>query len=154
MFGRSLTLAFVALLTAALLVGCGGGGSSSSTGETGSSGGQDLVLQGNALCKKANAQRESELSAAKPASPKNDRQELVMLVKTVYVPNLEQMNQKLAELVESEGSDEKAMAVVEALEAGTQERKAAPGKALEDPVFDLADRLAKAFGWTECGKVS
>jgi hypothetical protein len=144
----------VGLLLVAVLLGvacCGGEAPTTDAKLAGMD--QQLVNRGNAICKRSTKERGAELEAAKPNPPKNDRQELVMLVTRVYVPSLEKMTAKLEQAEHQAGGSAEAMAIIAAFKKGTETRKRNPAKALEELAFSEADRLAKKFGWIACSEI-
>jgi hypothetical protein len=142
-------LAVAALL--ALTSGCGGSDDDSLTKA-------EFSKQGDAVCKRANADQQKALAAAytklnkEGAKGKKVEEELIS---NTALPPIAKMTEELGDLSAPEGEEAKAEEMVEAFEKEVQKIEDDPGGALSGTVgsFDEANKLALGFGMKNCGAV-
>jgi hypothetical protein len=149
--GRALGIASVGLIAGVLAIGCGGsssGGSTSTSSVSTSSGPLDkseFVQQANAICANAESERDEVLRSAGGAEPTGG--ELAMDA----LPPVQKMTEELGELTPPAGDEKQVTRIVAAFEAGIEKIEANPGDLNADiAAFAEADRLAEAYGLTEC----
>jgi hypothetical protein len=149
---------------AVIATGCGGGGdTSSSSGSADSGGGSDnptkaeFISQGDAICKKGNSDIQTEAkSYAKEnginLKKKPTKEQLDEISENVVVPSLRNQLEALKELgIPSEG-EEVVEELLESLEEGIEKGEEDPSAFVgEGTVLVKADKLAKEYGFKECG---
>lgn len=131
--------------------GCGGSGDSASTDSLSKA---QFVAQGDAICKRVQkeiAQKESAyLAEHGSASSKADIEKLLM---TIVVPALKTQTTGLAKLGTPQADGGEAASVVKSFEEAVRKAESAPGVIANFETSPLvkAGRLAKAYGFRECG---
>lgn len=146
---RKVTIAAAVAVLAALslvILGCGSDDSTASLTKA------QYVKQGNAICKKGEEQRTALLqSATENVNREFTKAEKEKVVMTVFVPPYRQTINKLKELPLPEGDEEKAEAIIEAMEESAKKVEADPLKGLESLAqFEKANKLASDYGLTNC----
>jgi hypothetical protein len=140
---------------AALVAGCGGGSDDTSTG------GQALtkaefIKQGDAICKKSNAQIEEEANefAEENGIDKNNPEQAQEeeVIATIVAPAVRSQAEAIAALGAPSGEEETVDTLVAAVEEGTEKMEADPKAVFEgkDPLVK-GSKLAKEFGFKVCG---
>ena len=148
---RGLIAILVGIVGVASVFGGCGGDDDSSTALTK----QAFIKQGDAICVKANAQKDKDLKAAfakqsKAGSPVDKAFE-ENLVTTVALPPIAQMSEELAALG---APSEEAEAVVTAFEDGVENVEDNPASVLDGSnPFEEADTLAGKYGFKACSQI-
>jgi hypothetical protein len=142
-----------ACIAAAAIVGCGG--DSAETGaETLTK--AEYVKRADAICAKANSQQEALLNKeieTRPAQNAASKAEREAFVINAALPPLKDEALQLEELGPPQGGEEKAQALVDALQEAVKEAEADP-LALADAesqAFVPAEELARELGLEVCG---
>jgi len=144
--------ALVAL--AAIVAGCGGSDDSTTTEETLTK--VEFIKQGDAICKKANEQSETE---AEEFADENDfelekasDEQLEEAVAEVLVPSLNRQAEELDALGAPEGDEEQVEAIIVSLEDATGEIEDEPSLVFEGQVLKEPSELAEDYGFKVCGE--
>lgn len=156
---RLITALFGLLVLALVAVGCGGGGDDSSGDGTESSSSltkAEFIKQGDEICKKGDAAIEGEANefakenGIDTEKPTEAQQEEV--IGQVVGPAIKRQSEEIADLGAPEGEEEAVEDIVEAVSKGAVEIEEDPKSALEgkNPLAE-AGKLAKAFGFKQCG---
>lgn len=151
-------IALLAGVMAIAIVAAGCGSSSDDSTETVVLTKTEFIEQGDAICAKGSKQIEEEADAfaedndVDTQNPTKEDQEEV--ITTVVGPALQTQADELSELGAPEGEEEKAEAMIAALEAGAEKLEDEPGVLLENDADPLgeANKLANEFGFEECGQ--
>jgi hypothetical protein len=127
------------------LIGCGGGGDDESLTKA------EYVKEANAICRKALNQKEKVIAEATEKLPdKVSASTKEKVVLEAFAP-YEKATEELAELGKPEGQEEKAEALVEAMEDGAEKVKASPTTLLvSDLPVRKANKMAEDFGVDRC----
>lgn len=130
-----------------IIVGCGGGDDS-----TASLTKAQYIKQANAICKKGEEERAALLqSATENVNREFTDAEKEKVVMTVFVPPYRKTIKELKALGLPEGDEEKAEAIVKAMEESAKKIEAEPLKGLEDiSQFEEPNKLASDYGLTNC----
>lgn len=152
--GLIATLAGV-LAVAIIAVGCG----SSSDDSTSSLTKAQFIAQADAICKKGNAEIESEFEAfAKKEGIKENEEpstaQGVEVSETVLIPNIENQAEEIRALEAPSGNEEEISAMLDSLDEGIEEAEADPEALFtskSDP-FGPANKMAKELGFEVCGQ--
>jgi hypothetical protein len=151
---RGVTAGILFLCLAALaFAGCGGGGDSDEPEALTKA---QYVKQAEAICKKTDAKQSKlvsqELKARAGSGPASKSEQEAFVTKAA-VPPLEEEAANLAELGGPEGEEEKAEAMVKALEKATQEIKEDPQAFIEgqSKAFVPVEKMASDLGVEACG---
>lgn len=147
----SATAVLVAL--AALVAGCGGG--DETTDETVTLTKAEFIKQGDAICKEANEENETE---AEEFAEENDftlekasEEQLEEAVAEVLVPSLNQQVEELDALGAPEGDEEQVEEIVVSLEDVAGEIEDDPSLVFEEKTLEKPAKLASSYGFKVCG---
>lgn len=156
---RLITALFGLLILALVAVGCGGGGDDSSGDSTDSSSSltkAEFIKQGDEICKKGDAAIEEEatefadennIDTEKPTEAQQEE-----VIAQVVGPAIKRQSEEIADLGVPEGEEEAAEDIVEAVGRGADEIEEDPKAVLEGEIpLTEAGKLAKAFGFKQCG---
>lgn len=149
--GRGLIAVLLGVFAIALVgAGCGGGDDTGS-GLTKA----EFVKQGDAICAKADAKKNSDLKSAFEQQAKEGKQLNKsierQLVTEVALPPVATMTEELADLG---APDEKAGAIVTAYEDGVSAIEDDPGSVLNGSnPFEEPDKLALEYGFKRCSEI-
>lgn len=149
---RGIAVLVCALLGTSAIAGCGGSDDESLTKA-------EFVRQADAICKKADAKRDTEVKAAIEKQQESKRSmtnaEGEDLIVDVALPPLDEMTAELADLGEPEPEGEKATAMVSAFEDGLEVIEDDTAKVLQGSVdpFKSAKKLAVDYGVKACSEV-
>jgi hypothetical protein len=138
--------AITAIVLVAALQGCGG--SSDSTTKA------DFVKEAKAICNKGEQKREelatkliTEFEEREEKATQKLQEESVLKLLTVY----EGTTEKLAELDQPEGEEEKVEAIIEAREEGAEQAQASPATLLHSAQpLRKAENLSEDYGLGRC----
>jgi hypothetical protein len=156
---RLITALFGLLVLALVAVGCGGGDDSSGDATESSSSSltkAEFIKQGDEICAKANSAIEEEanefaeennIDTEKPTEAQQEE-----VIEQVFGPALRQQSEEIADLGPPQGEEEAVEDIVEAVGRGADEVEEDPAALLEgkNPLTE-AGKLAKAFGFKQCG---
>lgn len=138
-----------------IVAGCG----SSSDTTTASLTKAEFISQANAICKKGNAEVESEFQAyAKKNGLKQNeepsKEEGVELAETILTPNVKNQSEELRALGAPSGDEEEITAMLDSLDKGVEEAEADPEAlfAGKSEPFKDASQKAQKYGLTACGQ--
>jgi hypothetical protein len=156
---RLITALFGVLVLALLAAGCGGGGDDSSGDGTESASSltkAEFIKQGDEICQKGDAAIEEEANefaeenGIDTEKPTEAQQEEV--ITQVVGPAIKRQSEEIADLGAPEGEQEAVDDIVEAVGRGADEIEEDPKAVLEgkNPLTE-AGKLAKAFGFKQCG---
>lgn len=114
----------------------------------------EFVQQGNAICRKRNAERGQAIAVAsgqRKSEGAPSQAELEMLV-TAALPPVREMIGELADLEAPKGDEDKVGAIVEKFERAADKVEADPTTVLDtsQDSFVEAGKLAAAYGLTDC----
>ncbi len=155
---RRLATSLALLLAAgALIAGCGGGGGSdndTSASSTGPVTKDAYIKRGDQICAQGTltigqAGRE-QFGSSQPT-----QDQAVQFGQATVVPSLEDTLAKLRTLDPPPGDEAKTSAIYDALEQGIDQLKKNPDLFVasnQGGAFDRANRLAQAYGFTQCGQ--
>jgi len=152
--GRGTIAIAVALTVAALVAGCGGGSDSSTT--TVSVSKAAFIKKVDAVCQKGTERMQRAilvfLKQHKDVQRPNKTQS-EKLVGTAIVPSVKTELKELKALDAPEGDEERADAIISALEEGLETAEGNPEAvvASSDAVFGISGRLAGEYGAEVCG---
>ncbi len=149
-----------ALVVAIFAVGCGGGDDSSGSGDGTDSSSSltkaEFVKQGDEICKEGDAAIEEEanefadennIDTEKPTEAQQEE-----VIAQVVGPAIKRQSEEIADLGAPEGEEEAVEDIVEAVGRGADEIEEDPKAVLEgDNPLTEAGKLAKAFGFKQCG---
>jgi hypothetical protein len=152
---RLIAMLACVMAIAIVAAGCGSGDDSTETVVLTKA---EFIKQGDAICAKGSKQiedeadefaEENDIDINNPS--KGDQEEVIV---TVVVPSLQTQADELSELGAPDGEEEKAEAMIAALEAGAEELEDEPGTLLENEADPLggANKIAHEFGFKECGR--
>jgi CRISPR/Cas system-associated endoribonuclease Cas2/predicted small secreted protein len=153
--GRGPIALIAAVVVAAMLVaGCGGGDDSSSS--SGSITKEEFIAKADAICKEGTQRMQKAIFVAlkdKQSLTKLSQSEQEKLVTTVIVPSVKREVKELRALGTPDGDDEKADAMISALEEGVETAESNPEAVTSssDVVFGISSRLAAEYGLEACG---
>lgn len=148
----------VALLSSCFLVTMIGACGSSDSGG-GSLTRAEFVKQGNAICSKAEVEKNDSLKAAlRKLGESNQtltKARQVELVSTVALPPIRQMTEELGGLGAPSDEEAAVEAMVEAFETEVERLEADPASVVNGSggSFAPANKLAKAFGMKACAAI-
>ena len=154
---KGLIAAFVGVIAiAAIVAGCG----SSSDDETSSLTKAQFVAQADAICKKGNAEIESEVEAfqAKNDLGENDEPSKVQqaeVSETILAPNVTNQAEEIRALEAPSGDEDEISAMLDSLDEGVEEVEAnpqAPFESNQPNPFGAANKLAREYGLKVCGQ--
>jgi hypothetical protein len=133
--------AAVAGLLATLALGCGGSSEAAPLKKP------QFVKQANAVCVTTQAEREAQgKEIAKQGSSSEDPEAVMQQL----LEPVEKMTQELGNLGPPKGDEKQVEAIIEAYEAAASKLEADPGGADSSSAFDQANKLAAAYGLTDC----
>jgi len=138
----------VALLAASVGAGCGGDDDAEPLTKA------EYIKQGDAICKKANADFDKQLEEKFPDNVKKPSEEqLTTLTEDVLKPNIEGQLNDLRDLTPPESDEETLNATYDKLETALAKVEDDPKLLLsgEDP-FATANKEAQDYGFKECGE--
>ena len=131
-----------AAIAALVCAGCGGGSEHLSKPE--------FVRRANAICKRTAAERDR--TERRRFGTSLSKAELAKFAGDVLVPSDEREISQIRDLAAPKGDEAEVKAILDARQAGVDRIKADPagfGSYRKSP-FDRADRLARAYGLTDC----
>lgn len=144
---------------AAIVVIVAGCGSSSSDTTAASLTKSEFIAKANAICKKGNAEVESEFQAyAKKNGLKENAEpstaQGVELAETILTPNIKGQSEELRALGAPSGDEEEITAMLDSLDQGVEEAEADPEAlfAGKSEPFKDASQKAQKYGLTACGQ--
>jgi CRISPR/Cas system-associated endoribonuclease Cas2 len=152
--GRGPIALIAAVVVAAMLVaGCGGGDDSSSSSSITK---EEFIAKADAICKEGTERMQKAIFVAlkdKQSLTKLSQSEQEKLVTTVIVPSVKREVKELRALGTPDGDDEKADAMISALEEGVETAESNPEAVTSssDVVFGISSRLATEYGLETCG---
>jgi hypothetical protein len=142
------------LAVAMFVAGCGGSDDSSSSDATISK--EAFIAKADAICKKGTERMQKAIFVVLKdgrSLTKLNQAEQEKIVATVIVPSVKREVKELRALGIPDGDDERADAMISALEEGVETAESNP-KAVtssSDVVFGIASRLAAEYGLEACG---
>jgi hypothetical protein len=143
----------VLVALAALVAGCGGGDETTDSATLTKT---QFIKQGDAICKEANAENETE---AEEFAEENGftleeatDEQLEETVSVVLVPSLNQQVEDLKALGAPEGDEEKVEAILVAVEDAADDIEEDPGSVFKEKTLEEPNRLADAYGLKVCGQ--
>jgi hypothetical protein len=145
---------FSAFAVVVLFAGCGGGEDSSASGSISK---EEFIAKADAVCAKTNKRMETELGKFLTSGEqitnlsKADNERFVT---KVLIPNLEKEIDEIKALGVPTEDEERAKAMVAALEEGLETAEADPealAASSSDIVYGIATRLAGEYGLKVCG---
>jgi hypothetical protein len=151
--GRGPLSLIAAFAVATLLLGCGGGDESSASGSISK---EEFIAKADAVCAKTNKQMEAALGKFLTSGEqitnlsKADNERFVT---KVLIPNLEKEIEEIKGLGVPAEDEERAKAMVAALEEGLETAEADPealAASSSDIVYGIASRLAGEYGLKVC----
>lgn len=154
---KGLIVALVGVVvTAAIVAGCG----SSSGDETSSLTKAQFVAQADAICKKGNAEIESEAEAfqEKNGLGENDepsKAQQAEVSETILAPNVKNQAEEIRALGAPSGDEDEISAMLDSLDEGVEEIEAnpqGPFEANQPNPFGPANKIAKEYGLKVCGQ--
>lgn len=144
----------VLVALAALVGGCGGG--DDTTDETVTLTKAEFIKQGDAICKEANEENESE---AEEFAEENDftlekasKEQLEEAVAEVLVPSLNKQVEELDALGAPAGDEDQVEEIIVSLEDVAGEVEDDPGLVFEEKTLEKPSQLANAYGFKVCGE--
>jgi len=144
----------VLVALAALVAGCGGG--DDTTDETVTLTKAEFIKQGDAICKEANEENETE---AEEFAEENDftlekasEEQLEEAVAEVLVPSLNKQVEELDALGAPEGDEDQVEEIVVSLEDVAGEIEDDPSAVFDEKTLQKPSQLAKAYGFKVCGE--
>lgn len=154
---KRLIVLFAAVLTMALVAGCGSSDDSTETvEETVALTKAEFIEQGDQICEQAEKDSESE---AEEFAEENDfelekasEEQLEEAIAEVLVPALDRQVEELDALAAPEGDEEQVEAIVVALEDASADVADDPSQAFEGEPLKEASKLAKEYGFEVCGE--
>jgi hypothetical protein len=142
--------------TAAVLAGCGSSDDNSDTTATALTK-QELIKQGDAICKQGNRAIEKEAKEfaedndVDTGNPTKAQQEEVIV--EVVAPGVRQQVEEIGELSAPSDDESEIEAMVAAVEAATDELESDPAKLIEGKnPLEKGSHLAVSYGFSECGE--
>lgn len=156
---KGLIAAFVGVVAiAAIVAGCGSGGSSASD-ETSSLTKAQFIAKADAICKKGNAEIESEFEAFKTKNGLGEKDEpskaqQAEVSETILAPNVKNQAEEIRSLGSPSGDEDEISAMLDALDEGVEEIEANPQAPFESnrpSPFGPANKMAKKYGLKVCG---
>jgi hypothetical protein len=149
-------LALAALLALAVLVAGCGGGDETTDSATVTLTKAEFIKQGDAICKEANEENESEAEEFAEENgftlEKASKDQLEEAVAEVLVPSLSQQAEEIEALGAPEGDEDKVEEIVVALEDATGEIEDDPSLVFEEKSLEKPNQLAEAYGFKVCGQ--
>lgn len=154
---KGLIAALLGVVAIAVVVaGCG---SSSSDDSTASLTKAQFISQANAICKKGNAEVESEFEDfAKKNGIEGNKEpttaQEVELAETILTPNVKSQSEELRALGAPSGDEDEITAMLDSLDQGVEEAEADPEALIEGKAepFKDASQKAQKYGLTACGQ--
>lgn len=147
-------LAVGMVIASLAIAGCGGGDDDGGGEETLTK--VEFIAQGDAICKKAEKQAETEAEEFAEENgfdlEKATDEELEEAIAEVLVPALERQSREIDALGAPEGDEEKVEAIIVALEDGTSKVEDDPSAVLEGSPLKEASQLASDYGFETCGE--
>jgi len=144
----------VLVALAALVAGCGG--SDDTTDETVTLTKAEFIKQGDAICKEANEENETE---AEEFAEENDfklekasKEQLEEAVAEVLVPSLNKQVEELDALGAPEGDEEQVEEIIVSLEDVAAEVEDDSSLVFEEKTLEKPSQLANAYGFEVCGE--
>lgn len=144
----------VLVALAALVAGCGG--SDDTTDETVTLTKAEFIKQGDAICKEANEENETE---AEEFAEENDfklekasKGQLEEAVAEVLVPSLNKQVEELDALGAPEGDEEQVEEIIVSLEDVAAEVEDDSSLVFEEKTLEKPSQLANAYGFEVCGE--
>jgi len=144
----------VLVALAALVAGCGG--SDDTTDETVTLTKAEFIKQGDAICKEANEENETE---AEEFAEENDfklekasKEQLEEAVAEVLVPSLNKQVEELDALGAPEGYEEQVEEIIDSLEDVAAEVEDDSSLVFEEKTLEKPSQLANAYGFEVCGE--
>lgn len=114
----------------------------------------EFIKQGNAICVQAGQERDAALKqAAKEGAQRSEESseaELDRYVTEVALPPIQKMTEELGGLGAPKKDERQVAAIVRGFEEGTEKLEANPHSALGGDPFTGANKLAAAYGLTDC----
>jgi hypothetical protein len=145
---RASILVLPCLIGGALIAGCGGGDDSSSTEAALSK--SAYLAQGNAICRKADAQLSAEAKKTFGNSSPSQA-ELSKFGTDTAIPIIEDELAQLRALPAPTGDEETVVAIFDAADDGLAKLKETPTLIVNgNEAFAKANKLAKSYGLTAC----
>lgn len=152
---RLIALLVGVLVGALLIAGCG----SSDSESTASLSKAQFVKQGNAICRKGNAQIESEFEgfAEKHNLKKHEKPSTALLAEaseTILIPAITTEIEGIRALGTPEGDEGEVDEILSGAEEGLEEAEEDPAAFAESqsPKFKEINKLAREYGLTVCGE--
>ncbi len=147
----------IGVLVIVTVAGCGGSDDSTSTAAALTK--AQFVKQGDAICKKGDAEIEEgfEDFAKENDIPKNkepNKAQGAEIVETVIVPNIKNQGEEIRALKVPEGDEDQITAMLDSLDEAIEEAEADPETLFDeksDP-FGAANKQAKEYGFKVCGQ--
>lgn len=153
---KGLIATFVGVVAiAAIVAGCGG-----SDDESSSLTKTQFIAQADAICKKGNAEIESEFEAFTKKNGIDENEEpskaqQAEVSEAILVPNIQSQSEEIRALEAPSGDEDEISAMLDSLDEGVEEVEANPQAPFEskqpDP-FGPANKLAKEYGLKVCGQ--
>jgi hypothetical protein len=145
-----------AAATAAILAGCG----SSDDETTSSLTKAQFIAQADAICKKGNAEIDSEVEAFQEENGLGENDEpskaqQAEVSETILVPNVENQAEEIRDLAAPSADEDEISTMLDSLEEGVEEVEAnpqAPFESKQPNPFGPANRIAKEYGLKVCGQ--
>lgn len=144
----------VLVALAALVAGCGGG--DETTDETVTLTKAEFIKQGDAICKEANEENETE---AEEFAEENDftlekasEEQLEEAVAEVLGPSLNKQVEELDALGAPKGDEEQVEEIVVSLEDAAGEIEDDPSLVFEEKILEKPSKLASSYGFKVCGE--
>ncbi len=134
-----------------MLAACGGGGDATTDSTQGTPLTKDEFLaQGNQICKSGN---EAVSSAASSLGQNPSQADIDQFVNDTLIPTVEGELNSLQALGAPSGDEDQVNAIIDAAQSGVDSSSANPGEATNpnSPAFQEANKLASAYGLTDCG---
>ncbi len=141
---------------AAIVAGCG----SSSDDETSSLTKAQFVARADAICKKGNAEIESEFEAFAEKNNIDENEEpskaqQAELSETILAPNVQNQADEIRALEAPSADEDEVSAMLDSLDEGVEEVEAnpqAPFESKQPNPFGPANKLATEYGLKVCGQ--
>jgi hypothetical protein len=158
---RLIVLLASALAMAIVAAGCGSSSDddSGTTDATVSVTKEQLIKQGDTICKQGNEEIEEGFARFMkdnnvPQGKEPSDEQGVEIVETVIVPNLETQSELIRGIGIPEGDEEQVEAMLDSLDEGIETAENDPEALFKEDTDPFADANAKAqeYGFTECGE--
>lgn len=153
---KGLIAAFIGVVAiAAIVAGCG-----SSDDESSSLTKAQFIAQADAICKKGNAEIESEVEAFAEENGIEENEEpskaqQAEVSETILAPNIENQSEEIRDLEAPSGDEDEVSAMLDSLDEGVEAVEAnpeAPFESNQPNPFGQANKLAKEYGLKVCGQ--